>query len=272
MFRFLGKTVRWAAIGTLVVVGLMAVIGVGHVKNAYWSVREHLRANVDDLVDSRIALRRDLRKLERAYPERIAQLESALLEIDRDFRVCQTDLRISREAVTIAENDVSLLRERLASAPADGGFVTVEFRSDVLDREAALARAGRIAEQAAHHRDRVTGLEDEAAMLRQERTRLAAELADLQREHRAFQAEARSLLREIESVKRKEKLAALIEGRRKERDDLFRDSAISLAAIKQKIERRRIELDTRLEAARAYEVADEYEARARLSLAERESR
>jgi hypothetical protein len=275
MFRFLGRTVRWAAVGTLVVVGLVAMVGVTRVKNAYWSVREHLASNVDDLVDSRVALRHELSKLEREYPRRIADLQSALLQVDRDLAACESDRRVSSEAVTIAENDVSLLRERLAAADRGddgGGFVSVEFRSEVLDREAAVTRASRIAERVAYHRERFSDLGDEATLLRQERTRLAAELADLEREYRAFQAEAGSLLREIESVRRKEKLAALVERRRKQHDDLFRDGASSLALVKEKIERRRIELDTRLEAARAADTSDEYEARARLRLAERGGR
>ena len=52
-----------------------------------------------------------------------------------------------------------------------------------------------------------------------------------------------------------------------DREDLFRDRATALGNLKDRIERRRIELDHRIHAARAVPVADEYEARARLRLA-----
>ena len=72
--------------------------------------------------------------------------------------------------------------------------------------------------------------------------------------------------REVESIRRKEKLVALLERKRKDREDLFRDRAGALSEFKEKLEKRRIELDHRLRAARAHPVDDEYEARARLRL------
>jgi chromosome segregation ATPase len=269
MFRFVGRTLRWAAVGTLVAVGLVAVVGLGHVKAAYWTVREHLRDNMDEIVDSKIALRHELRKLERDYPKRIAELTSYVHRIDQDLLACDGDRRLSREVVTLCEADVSVLRERIASLESrpDGDYVTVEFRAEVLDRDAAIAKASRIVEKASSHRARLVDLDDEAQMLRSERARLVAELETLESEYRSFQSEAASLLREVESIKRKEKLVALLERRRQEHDDLFRDRAGSLALVKQKLTKKRVELDARIEAARTYSGEDEYEARARLSLA-----
>jgi chromosome segregation ATPase len=168
----------------------------------------------------------------------------------------------------MAENDVEILRERLAAAD-DGhpdGLVSIEFRARTLDREAAIARASDIAGKASKHRALLEELDDEARMLTEERDRLRTELTDLEREYRAFQAEAAGLEREIESVQRREKLVAILERKKKDRDDLFRDRASALGNLKDKIERRRIELDHRIRAARARPVADEYEARARLKL------
>jgi chromosome segregation ATPase len=267
MFRFFGRITRWAAISALLLVGLVAVVGVTRVKTAFWSVRDHLRHNVDELVDSRVALRHELSKLQREYPRRIADLRCQLGEIDRDLVACSKDRRISEEVVTLAEADVELLRERLAATGVEGSYVSVEFRSELLDHERAVARASRIAETASSYRARLADLGQEGEMLTEERGRLHAELLNLEREYRSFNAEAGSLAREIESVKRKEKLVALAERKQRDHDDMFQDRASALARVKEKIDRRRIQLDERLKAARAYPSGNEYENRARLKVA-----
>jgi len=270
MFRFLGRTFRWAAVGTLVLVGLVAVVGVTRVKTAYMSVREHLRENVDELVDSRVALRHEVKKLQREYPKRIADLKVQLRELERDQVACQRDRRVAQEVVTLAESDVELLRERIAAGEAvgrEGAFVSVEFRAELLDRDQAVARASRIAETASSYRAQLGDLTAENEMLSSERVRLQAELAATESEYRTFSAEVGSLLREIESVKRKEKLVALAERKRRDNEDLFQDQATALGRVREMIERRRIQLDERLKAARALPGGNEYEAKARLRLA-----
>jgi chromosome segregation ATPase len=270
MFRFCGRIFRWAAVGTLALVGLTALVGVNRVKTAFWSVRDNLRGSVDELVDSRIALRHELKKLQHDYPKRISELRVQLHEIDRDLVACERDRNVSQEVVTLCENDVALLRERIAAGSDGGSFVSVEFRSELLDQNEAVARASRIAETASAYRARVADLRQEDEMLRTERGRLKAELANLEQEYRAFQAEVGTLLREIDAVKRKEKLVALAERKRKENDDLFEDRASALERVKEKISRHRIELDERLRAARSFPAVDDYEARARLSLSRSE--
>jgi hypothetical protein len=105
-------------------------------------------------------------------------------------------------------------------------------------------------------------------MLLDERARVALEVAALEREYREFQSEVGSMLREIDALKRKEKLVDLSERREREREDLFSDRASALAAVKDRIERRKIELDERLRAHRAFRPGNEYESRARLRLTE----
>jgi chromosome segregation ATPase len=269
MFRFMGRTFKWAAIGTLVVVGLTALVGVTRVKTAFMSVREHLRSNVDELVDSRVALRHEVKKLQREYPKRIADLRVQLTELERDQIACERDRQVAREVVTLAEADVELLRERLASVEttgAEGDFVSVEFRSELLARDQAVARASRIAETASSYRAQLEDLNAESEMLAAERSRLKAALAQTESEYRTFQAEVGSLMREIEAVKRKEKLVALAERQKRDQESLFEDQATALGRVKELIERRRIQLDERLKAARAFPGGNEYEARARLRL------
>ena len=57
-----------------------------------------------------------------------------------------------------------------------------------------------------------------------------------------------------------------VERRQKDTDDIFADRASGLTVVKEKIERRKIQLDERLRALRGVRSGNEYEARARLRL------
>ena len=74
------------------------------------------------------------------------------------------------------------------------------------------------------------------------------------------------MLREIDSLKRKEKLVDLAEARRGDREDIFSDRASSLQAVKDRIDKRTIELDAKLKGMRSHRGGNEYEARARVRL------
>jgi len=269
MFRFFGRMTRWGVIGALGLAGLIAVVGLTRVKTAWWSVRDHLRSNVDEIVDTRVALQHEIRKLQDEYPERIADLRIQVKEIDRDLGSCSEDVNLCQEVVALCESDIMVLNAKLevADSDADGlGPDRVEFRSERLGRAEALTRAGRIAATASSYRDRLNDLTAEQQILREERGRLRAELAEMEREFREFQTEVGTIAREIDSLKRKEKLVKVAERRQKDTDDIFADRASGLTAVKEKIERRKIQLDERLRALRGVRSGNEYEARARLRL------
>jgi chromosome segregation ATPase len=269
MFRFFGRMTRWGVIGALGLAGLIAVVGLTRVKTAWWSVRDHLRSNVDEIVDTRVALQHEIRKLQDEYPERIADLRCQVKEIDRDLGSCSEDVNLCQEVVALCESDIMVLNAKLevADSDADGlGPDRVEFRSERLGRAEALTRAGRIAATASSYRDRLNDLTAEQQILREERGRLRAELAEMEREFREFQTEVGTIARDIDSLKRKEKLVKVAERRRKDTDDIFADRASGLTVVKEKIERRKIQLDERLRALRGVRSGNEYEARARLRL------
>jgi chromosome segregation ATPase len=271
MFRFMGRMTRWGVIGALGLAGLIAVVGLTRVKTAWWSVRDHLRSNVDELVDTRVALQHEVRKLQEEYPERIADLRCQVKEIDRDLTACTEDVNLCQEVVALCESDITVLNAKLqvADSDADGlGPDLVEFRSEKLGRAEALTRAGRIAETASSYRARLEDLTAEQQILRDERSRLRAELADMEREFTEFQTDAGTISREIDSLKRKEKLVKVAERRQEETDDIFSDRASGLIVVKEKIERRKIQLDERLRALGGIRTGNEYEARARLRLVE----
>jgi chromosome segregation ATPase len=265
MFRLFGGLLKWGLILGVVVAVLVPVLGAGRIENVFHSIREHLRENVDDLVDTRLAMRREIRELEDEYPKRIGGLRAQLAEVERDLSACEGDRRIAEEVVKLCEGDVAVLRGKLE----DGGDRSrIEFRSRILDRGEALERAARISEAASTYRERLRDLTKEEELLRSEREFLRAELARTDAEFREFQAEVGTLLREIDSLERKEKLVELAERHRRDSGALHSERAGALASLKTRIERRKAELDERLGTYRTWRSDGEYEARARLSLAE----
>lgn len=277
MFGFVRRIFKWTIVSGLVVFGLVSIVGATRVKTAWWSVRDHLRANVDELVDTRIALQHEIRKLQKAYPQRIADLRYQVREIERDLTDCEKDRRICEEVVALCESDADVLQRKLLAAEAEGDEVglvpvRVEFRAEQLQRSDALHRAARITETAVTYRGRLIDLESEKELLAEERVRIRAELAELESEYRQFKAEIGSMNREIDALKRKEKLVDLAKRRQHEQDDLFSDRASALQVVRDRIEKKKIELEETLRGYRSFRSGNEYEARARLRLARPESR
>lgn len=269
MFRMLHGIFKWAVIGVVVIVVMGTLVGRDRVKNALLSVRDHLRSNVDDLVDTRVALRAEIRTLEKEYPERIADLRCQLAEVEKDIAGCGDDHRLCEEVVTLCDGDVAVLRGRLEArdADADGlGEAVVEFRSERLPRSDALLRAGRIAETAESYRARLAELDRERQHLSRERLQLSTDLAETEREYRQFQAEIGTMLRELDSLKRKEELIARAERQRDAAGDSYSIRASALENIQTRIEKKKIELTERLDGYRSLRSGNEYEARARLNL------
>jgi chromosome segregation ATPase len=267
MFRFTGRLIRLSMLALLLGGAVVAVVGVRRVESAYLSVRDHLRANVDGMVDARVALRHEVENLSREYPRRIADLRGQLSDIDRDVAECEAQRRVSDEVVALCRGDLEVIGGAVAALPAEGGAIA--FRGERLTRADAERRAARIGETTRAHAVRGEDLARELTLLEAERERIRSELATTEEEFRSFTAEAASMLREIDALGRQEKLVDLAERRAKTAADPLAERSASLAELKGRIERRRTELSERLNALGVIENGGEYEARARLQLAGR---
>lgn len=273
MFRFMRGMVKWSVIGGLGLLGLVALIGPGRVKAAYTSVRDSVRSEVDGLVPTRQALLEEMQALEEEYPERIAELRMQLTEVDRAVVANADDVRLAREVIALCRSDREALTARIESIGGDAVNVpAIEFRSERFDREEALDRAARIARTEAQYSERLSDLTSETEILRSERARIAEEVAKTEKEFADFRMEYRSLLREVDSLERKEDLVQMAESRRKNLEDVYSERAGSLVALKDRMERKRIELDAKLSGFHSPREGGEYEARARLKLLENDAR
>jgi chromosome segregation ATPase len=271
MFRFMRSIIKWGVIGGLGVVALIAVVGTTRVKTAFWSVRDHIRSNMDELVDTRVALEHEVDKLKEEYPQRIAEIRIQQISVDRDIANCEKQLHLSEEAMAVALGDLEVLRERLDSTDADADGVTIQFRAARLSRGAALDRAADAADYAKSYEERAMDLRKERKLLYDEKTRLAAERASLEQEYARFQAEIETIGRDIDSLERKKKLVQLAERRRGESEDIFSDRASSLGVLKDRIARKKIELEEKLKGLNSFGGSNEYETRARMRIAARDA-
>lgn len=272
MFRFMRGMIKWSVIGGLGLLGLVALVGVGRVKAAYVSVREHVRSNMDEMIDTRQALLTEMKKLQKEYPDRIAELRVQLREVDRAVGDNAKDTRLCREVVALCRSDREVLAAKLDANDRDADGISVpviEFRSERLDRNDAVARASRILETERQYGDRLSDLTDETAVLRNEKAQIQAELEQTESEYRDFQMEYTALMREADSLERKEDLVDMAEARRGEREDIFSDRASSLQTLKDRMEKQKIKLDAKLQGLRTYRNGNEYETRARLRLRDR---
>ena len=160
--------VKWTVIGALGTALLVGVVGMGRVKTALLTVQDHFRSNVDDLIDTRVALRHEVEKLKNEYPVRIAEIRIQLREIDRDLALCTSDVRKFEDMLALAESDSQVLRTRLETADSDADGVNptfVEFRAQRLDLGAAYTRAAEIAEKALTYQEHLSDLQTQQGLL-----------------------------------------------------------------------------------------------------------
>jgi len=271
MFRFIRSIIKWGVIGGLGLTALVAVVGTTRVKTAFWSIRDHIRSNVDELVDQKIALEHEVQKLKREYPQRLAEIRMQQVSVDRDIAICEKQLHVSEEAGAVARGDLEVRQQRLGDTDADADGVTIQFRGARLTHDAALDRAADAADYAKSYEERAVDLRKERKLLYDEKARLVGERASLEQEYARFQVEIATIGRDIDSLERKEKLVALAERRRGDQEDIFSDRASSLNVLKDRISRRKIELEEQLKGLSAMSGTNEYETRARLRLAARDA-
>jgi len=274
MFRFMRSIIKWGVVGGLGIVALVAIVGTTRLKTAFWSVRDHIRTNVDELVDTRVALQHEVEKLKNEYPKRIAEIRVQQRSVHRDIAMCEKQLHESEEVVAIARGDLEVLKSRLDTVDADADGIEsqpIEFRAERLTRGAALSRAAEAADVASSYEDRAIDLRKERKLLFDEKARLSSERAGLEEEYARFKAEVETIGRDIDSLERKEKLVKLAQRRRGEREDLFADRASSLNVLKDRLATKKIELEEQLKGLNSFGGANEYETRARLRLAARDT-
>lgn len=182
-------------------------------------------SHIDSTIDDPVALRKQLRELEREYPERIAQVSGDLAELNEQLRQIEREQAIADRVVALADRDLGALRPVVAEAvagqtvsPAGHGVRAVA--GVVIDgRALTLSQAQTRLEQVSHTRvayaNRAADAAHDVIYLSQQSEQLENLLVQLESERAQFQGQLWQLDRQVDAIARNEKLIDMLEKRQR---------------------------------------------------------
>ena len=241
-------TALFATLGLGVVgVGLAVVGGPERSKAVIQGVQTRVTDIIDEHIDDPIALRNQLRELERTYPKRISAVRGDLVELQCQARQLRREQAISNRVVALAEEDLTELIPRLEEAHAvarsQGGNARVGFQlvslrlSDgdySLDR--ADAKVRQIKNTRSAHVARAHDAERSLSYLGQQMGRFTEVLNQLESEQVQFQAQLFALNRQVDSIQRNERLIEMLAERKRTLDECSNYDVASLDQVTGKLE------------------------------------
>ena len=83
--------------------------------------QQEIQSRIDNQIDDPVAIRSQLRKLEAEYPERISQLNGDLAELNEQISQLERERSISTRVVELADRDLGVIEDQLASLRSSGG-------------------------------------------------------------------------------------------------------------------------------------------------------
>lgn len=223
-----------AAAGGAAVVILTPERAVALVSQAHENIVDAIDENIEDPV----ALRSQLRELEREYPARISQVRGDLAELTEQMRQLQQDQAISQRVVALADRDLAALEPLLAEAEANGvetashgairNVAAIRFDNRTYTVEQAYSRANQITHTKVAYANRAADAGHDLVYLRQQSERLTELLMQLEAERTQFQSQLFQLDRQVDAIARNEKLIDMLEKRKKTIEECSRYESHSL--------------------------------------------
>ncbi len=228
-----------AVIGTLAG-GALLVAGPARTKAVLHDVRTKISHAIDQSLDDPIALRDQLRELEREYPKRIAKVRGDLVGLKRDMRQLERERAISLRVVELAEEDLKLLRPALEKTSSANGHnarlaaVAFDDRIYTLRRATEKVRSAEQTIQA--HAARAEDAKHQYAFLAQQAGQFEEVLAQLESERAQFQIQLQQLERQVDSIQRNQRLIKLLEKRKRTLEECTTYDVVSLDQLTGKLE------------------------------------
>lgn len=215
--------------------------------------------SIDARIDDPTALRSQLRELEREYPSRIAQVRGDLAELGQQVTQLEREQAISERVVTLADQDLTVLRPLLDEARAaqlekashlsNGvrSVVSVRFDDRTLSLDQADRRALQIGQTRVAYANRAADASHDLVYLRQQSEHLDDLLVQLETERNQFQGQLRQLDRQVDAIARNEKLIDMLEKRKRTIEECSRYEVVSLDQVVARLDevkaRQQAELD-----------------------------
>lgn len=251
MACFIKPLFRLAVIGGLTAGGVVLLAQTPRGGALYTQVKQKINNTIDSAIDDPIALRAQLRNLERQYPERIAKVRGELAELGEQMTRLERDRAIAEKVVEMASADLDTITDRLDQARAarsqsPHAIITVRFEDRTLSLEESYNRATQIRNTVSAYTTRATEADRSLQVLNQQSRRLTDLLNELEAEHTAFQAQLAQLDGQIEVIARNEKLIEMVEQRERAIRNFDRFETVSLDQVTGRMARIQAEQEARL--------------------------
>lgn len=265
MFSILKPFFRLALI-MLVVAGIAAMVaGPERVHAMAHQVKAEISDVIDSNIDDPVALRAQLRKLEKEYPERIAQVNSDLGELQMQIRDLEREKSIAQRVVLLARQDAESFHGEFETEPVAYSTASSRYAANAAASR-AKARAAQANQVAATYAGRVEDADRDLGYLYQQAERMEEVLAQLESERAQFQAQLIQLERQVDAVARNERLISLMEKRNKTIEEMSRYEAGSLDQIQSRLAGIRNRQEAELQVLSSAQNQMSYEERAKYEL------
>ncbi len=261
MFSIFKPFIRLGLI-ILVVAGIAAMVaGPSRVHAAFHQVKSEVTDMIDDHIDDPVALRSQLRKLEKEYPQRIAEVRGDLADLNVQIRQIEREKAISERVVLLAEDDLASHQQNVHTTKA----VNMHY-SEVAAVNRAKARVSQAQQVVFTYHERAQDAERDLGYLYQQAERMESVLVQLETERTQFQAQLLQLERQVDAVARNERLIDLMEKRNKTIEEMSRYEAGSLEQIRGRLASIRTRQEAELEVLSSSQNGVTYEDRARYEI------
>jgi chromosome segregation ATPase len=242
---------RLAVIGGLTAGGVFLLAQTPRGGAMYSQIKTKITNTIDSAIDDPVALRAQLRSLERQYPERIAKVRGELAELSEQAQRVERDRQIALKVVEMASADLDTITDRLDQArsareESPGAVIRVRFEDRTLSVEESYNRATQIRNTVSAYTTRASEAERSMQVLDQQSERLTDLLNELEKEHTAFQTQLAQLDGQIEVIARNEKLIDMVEQREQAIRNLDKFETVSLDQVSGRMAKIQAEQEARL--------------------------
>lgn len=249
---FVKTIVRVGVVSGLAAGALVVIAGPHRVGAVMSQVRTNVNNLADSVIDDPIALRAQLRDLQREYPARIAEISSELDTLQSQMADMERDRRITARAHTLAQAKAAEWSDMLTRAKdAQGDFRTVAFKYDsqTLNFEQAVARAQSVQKQVQLFAKRVEDMNRDITFLSQQKQRLNDLLNELTTEQDQLHVQIAQLDSEIDMIERNDKLITMIEDRERAISEYSTGSrGVSIVQVEKRLAKIHAEQEARFNA------------------------
>ncbi|MFT7677641.1 MAG: hypothetical protein ACI8QC_001624 [Planctomycetota bacterium] len=279
LFKGLIKT---AAIGGAVLAtaaGGAALLGDTRAQAIVSQVREGVLSQIDAAVDDPMALKAELQRLEKEYPQRIATVRTDLTGLQEDVRRINRERQVSQRVTDLAQADLEILEPQLQAVlertrmegPAVARRVAITTEDAVMSFNYASQKAKQLEQLILSHQDRVAGADHDLVYLDSQVERFQGLLTELEGEQAQFQTQILQLSRQVDSIERNSRLIKLLERRQRTFNECSRYNASTVGQIQGQVESIRAEQEARLDLLTARRAETDYEEIARRQVVEETS-